>query len=132
MIKVASAAPLAEPGAAPRVMVEALMHRGELAAIELKEARQHGVWTAAALVVSGMLLLLGGFAGTIALAAAVWHRDDRGLILGLVALAYLLGAAALGYFASRRLKSWKPFEESRRQFHADCECVHDMLMSMAR
>lgn len=124
--------PLAEPGATPRVVVESLMHRGELASVELKEARQHGARTAAALVISCVLLLLGGFTGTVALAAVVWNREDRGLILGFVGLAYVLGAVSLGYLAGRRLKSWQPFEETRRQFRADCECVQNILISVAR
>jgi uncharacterized membrane protein YqjE len=134
MIRMVSSphSPLAEPGATARVVVESLMHRGELASVELKEARRHGARTAAVLAISCVFLLLGGFTGTVALAAAVWNREDRGLILGLVGLGYVLAAASLGYFASRRLKSWQPFEETRRQFHADCACVHDLFKSVAQ
>jgi uncharacterized membrane protein YqjE len=123
---------VATPGAAPRVVVDALIHRGELASIELTEATQHGAGTAIAAVLSVALLLLGGFAGTFALAAAVWQRPDRGLILGLVTLAYLLGSAALGFVAFRRLKGWQPFSETRRQFHEDCACINDMFNSGSR
>ena len=67
-----------------------------------------------------------------ALAAAVWQREDRGLILSLVTLGYLAGAAVLAYVASRRLRNWSPFAETCRQFHADCECLHDVIATATR
>lgn len=124
--------PFSAPGSAPRVIVEALVHRGELASLELKEAQQHGLRTALLMGFSGILVLLGGFAGTFALAAAVWQRDDRGLILTFLTLGYLVGAAILAYVASRRLRDWSPFAETCRQFHADCACLHDVIATATR
>jgi uncharacterized membrane protein YqjE len=132
MSSLGSSNPLAAPGSAARVIVESLVHRGELASLELQEAQRHGFRTALLVGFSGILVLLGGFAGTFALAAAVWQRDDRGLILSLVTLAYLVGAAGLAYVASRRLRDWSPFAESCRQFHADCECLHDVIANATR
>jgi uncharacterized membrane protein YqjE len=114
------------------VIVESLVHRGELAALELREAQQHGFRTAVLIGFSGILVLLGGFAGTFALAAAVWQREDRGLILWLVTLGYLAGAAVLAYLVSRRLRNWSPFAETCRQFHADCGCLHDVIETATR
>lgn len=127
-----SSHPLAAPGSAPRVIMESLVHRGELAALELREAQQHACRTAILIGVSGILVLLGGFAGTFALAAAVWQRDDRGLILSLVTLVYLAGAAVLAYVGTRRLRDWSPFAETCRQFHADCHCLHDVIATATR
>jgi uncharacterized membrane protein YqjE len=127
-----SSNPLAAPGSAPRVIVDSLVHRGELASLELREAQQHGFRTVILIGFSGILILLGGFAGTFALAAAVWQREDRGLILSLVTLGYLAGAAVLAYVASRRLRNWSPFAETCRQFHADCECLHDVIATATR
>jgi uncharacterized membrane protein YqjE len=127
-----SSPPLAAPGSVPRVVVEALMHRGELISVELKEAQAHAARTAVSALLAGALLLLGGFAGTFAVAAAVWNRDDRGLILSLLTLAYLACAVALGYVAARRLRSWHPFAESFRQFHEDCACLHDTVAEVSR
>ncbi len=132
MASYGSSNPLSAPGSAPRVIVESLVHRGELAALELREAQQHGLRTAVLIGFSGILVLLGGFAGTFALAAAVWQREDRGLILSLVTLGYLGGAAVLAYLASRRLRNWSPFAETCRQFHADCECLHDVIATATR
>ncbi len=127
-----SSPPLAAPGSVPRVVVEALMHRGELISVELKEAQVHAARTAVAVVLACALLLLAGFAGTFAVAAAVWNRDDRGLILSLLTLAYLAASAALGFLAARRLRSWQPFAETFRQFHQDCVCLHETLSNAAR
>lgn len=127
-----STTPLASPGSTPRVVVEALMHRGELASVELKEARQHGTRTAILAGVSGVLLLLGGFSATFAVAAAVWDSPHRGLILGLVTLVYMIGAGALAFVAARRMRTWKPFSESARQFREDCACIHEIINSYER
>jgi uncharacterized membrane protein YqjE len=130
-----SSQPLASSGSsgsAPRVIVEALVHRGELASLELREAQQHGFRTAVMIGFAAVLVLLGGVAGTFALAAAVWQREDRGLILSLVTLGYFVGAAVFAYVASRRLRNWSPFAESCRQFHADCECLHEVIANATR
>jgi uncharacterized membrane protein YqjE len=129
MISFGSTTPLTAPGATSRVVVEALIHRGELASVEFKEARVHGTRTAILVGLSCALLLLGGFCGTFAIAAAVWDRPDRGMILGLVTVAYLAGAGAMGFVAARRLKTWQPFTETARQFREDCSCVHDIANS---
>ena len=124
--------PLAAPGSVPHVVVEALMHRGELALLELDEVRRHGAWTVAAIMASAALLLLGSIAGTFAVAAAVWSRPDRGLILGLITLAYLIASAAFGWFAATRLKSWQPFGELRRQLGEDGACLRGVLSQRPR
>jgi len=117
----------ASPGSTPRIVVEALMHRGELAALELREAREHVTASAAAAAVAAALALLGGFAGTFAIAAAVWDSPHRGLILGLVTLAYFAGAAVLAWWTSRRLKEWRPFAETVYQLREDSSCLHQYL-----
>jgi uncharacterized membrane protein YqjE len=132
MISFSSAAPVGSPGSTPRVVVEALMHRVELASVELKEVRQHGLRTAILAGVSGALLLLSGFAATFAIAAAVWNRSDRGMILGLITVGYLVGAGVLAFIAARRMKTWRPFSETARQFREDCACVHDIIHSSER
>ncbi|MBL9187087.1 MAG: phage holin family protein [Opitutaceae bacterium] len=124
----ASADPLTSVlGPAARIVVEGLAHRGELAALEFAEARDHVVKSAAVMLGATACALLTGFAGTFAIAALVWQREDRGLILGLVTLAYALGAAGLGLLAARRLRAWRPLAETRHQLGEDCACVRDML-----
>jgi uncharacterized membrane protein YqjE len=132
MISFGSHSPTTTQGSVPRVVVEAMIHRGELASLEMREATVHGTVTAIAIGLSVALLLLAGFASTLALAAAVWQRDDRGLILGLVSIVYLLGAAALAWWAKKRISEWKPFSETARQFSKDCACVQEIISSATR
>jgi hypothetical protein len=132
MSSLASHSSLGAVDSVPHVVVEALIHRSELASLEMKEARTHGTVTAVVAAAAAGSLLLGGFAGTLALAASVWQRDDRVLILAVVTLAYLIMAAGLGFAAANRLKTWHPFAETCRQFKADRACVHEILNSTAR
>lgn len=121
------ASPLAALGPTPRIVLESLAHRGQLASVELVEARNHAALTTALAVFAAALTLLAGFAGTFTVAALVWQRDDRGLILGLVTLAYVLGAAALGWLAANRLKTWRPLAETRHQLGEDYTCLRQFL-----
>lgn len=132
MISFGSATPRAASGSPPRVVVEALMHRSELATLEFEEAREHATRTLIIVGFSAAFVLLFGFTSTVAIAASVWHREDRGLILSLVTLAYLIGAAVLAWVSVRRIKQWQPFSETRRQFHEDCACVQDIVNSRSQ
>jgi len=132
VISFRSSSPAATPDSAPRVIAIALEHRAELASLELKEAGQHGLRTAIVISVSAVFALLGGMAATFALAAAVWDRPDRGMILSLAALGYLLASGAFALVASRRLKSWSPFSESARQLREDISCVQDIVSDATR
>jgi uncharacterized membrane protein YqjE len=116
----------------PRIVVEGLMHRGELAGLELREARKHITATAVAAGIASALVLLGGFAGTFAIAAAVWDSPKRGLILGLLTLAYFAGAAGIAWWTARRLKAWRPFAETVYQIREDCSCLHQHLSENTR
>lgn len=66
---------------ATRVVLTGLAHRGELAAVEAGEARDH--LAVSILVGAGVfaVALLAGIALTFTIAAAVWHRDDRAFLL---------------------------------------------------
>ncbi len=119
------------PSSNSRIIVEGLLHRGELASLELSDARSHFAMTGAVAGVAGALALLCGLTGTLALAALVWERGDRAVILGLVALGYLLGAGALGWWLAIRLRSWRPLAETRYQLKEDCECLNQYLSAKA-
>ena len=67
--------PKAEDATIPRIVADALIHRGELASLELEEARAHGAVTTLTAVFSGILLLLGGVAGILAVAVAIWESQ---------------------------------------------------------
>jgi uncharacterized membrane protein YqjE len=114
-------------GPAAHVVLAALAHRGELAALEAGETRDH---LAGSLLRAGAvfaLALLAGIALTFSVAAAVWHRDDRGLLLGLLTLGYTAAAAALAWRLARRLRAWRPLPEIRRQLSEDARCIQKLL-----
>lgn len=123
----APASTLSFLGPAPRIVLEGLMHRGQLATLEMAEARDHAARTALIALLAGVGALLAGFAALLTLAALVWQRDDRGLILGLATLALVLGAGGLGGWAARRLRAWQPLAETRRQLHEDRVCLENLL-----
>jgi uncharacterized membrane protein YqjE len=122
--------PLAEADAVPRVVAEALLHRAELASLEFDEAKGHAGVTATLTALASVLLLLAGFTATLAIAASVWAREDRGIILGSLALAYLVAASALWFLVARRFKTWVAFPDTRDQFHQDCACIHAVATSL--
>jgi len=119
------------PGSTPRILLEGLLHRGELAGRELRDARAHFMVTGAVAGVAGALVLLFGVTGTFALAALVWERGDRAAILGLVAFAYLAGAGALAWWAAARMRAWRPLSETRYQLREDCACLNHYLSEKA-
>jgi len=128
-----ASSPSARPaGSLPRLAVEALVHRSELAGLEFEEARSHATGTAIIIGAAVAVTLLFGTAVTFAIAAAVWDRPNRGLILSLVALAYLLVAACLAWWASRRLKTWRPFDSTISQLRKDYSCLYNHLSEKSR
>jgi uncharacterized membrane protein YqjE len=127
VISFRSFSPPAATESASHIAVDALIHRGELASLELAEAKEFCIKTGVMIGISVAMVLLGGIAGTFALAAAVWNRPDRGMILGLVAIGYLLVSGGFAFFAARRLKAWRPFEETTKQLREDCTCIQDII-----
>jgi len=111
----------------PKLIAGALIHRGELAALEWGEARTHGAVTALYAGLTSVFFLLGGMACTFAIAAAVWDRSDRGTLLFGLALAYIGLSAWAGWAAYRRLRAWIPFSETRRVLHGDCATIRGMV-----
>jgi hypothetical protein len=132
MSTVESAPSAAALGSTPRILAEGLLHRGQLASLEFGEARSHAAKTGALAAAACAFALLGGFTGTLALAALVWDREDRSLILGLVALAYLAGTAGFAWWAASRFMSWRPMAESRNQIREDCTCIIQCLPAKTR
>ncbi len=112
---------------ATRIVLHGLRHRGELATLETSEAGAHLAVSVCLGVGVAVLALLTGFAFTFAFAAAVWHRDDRGLILAALTLGYLLVAIGLGWGLVRRLRRWQPWAETRRQLDEDGACLEKLL-----
>lgn len=116
-------------GPVSRIALGGAAHRGELASLELGEACDHLSGSFALGLGASVLAVLGGFALNFSVAAAVWHREDRGLILLLLALVQLAAAAALVVVCARRLRRWHPLAETRRQLREDCDCLQNLTPS---
>lgn len=112
---------------AARVILSGLRHRGELAALETGEAKDHFLRSLLLAAATFAAIQITGLALMFALAASIWHRDDRGWLLGAFALAQLALALGLGWALIRRLRRWNPLAETRRQLHADGECLENLL-----
>jgi uncharacterized membrane protein YqjE len=116
-------------GSAARVQLAAILHRSELAALEAGEACDHLLGSLALVLGAAVLALLGGFAATLTFAALVWAHEDRAQLIGLLTLAYLLGAGGLAWFTLHRLRTWRPLAETRTQLRADHDCLGELLSS---
>ena len=110
-----------------KILLDAVMHRGELATCELGEARDYVLATLLFGVMAVALVLLGGFSATFTIAALVWDRPDRGLILGLMSLGYFIIAGVLVWVAARRLRTWHPLVETLTQLRKDQHCLQTIL-----
>ncbi len=112
-----------------RAVFTGVRHRGQLALLETEEARDHFL---VSLAVGGLVLLLALvtlFTGTIAIAAAVWDLPNRAVLLAGLAGAYLAGALTGAWWVVRRLRAWRPLDESRRQLRADGDWIEGLLPS---
>jgi len=88
-----------------KIVFEAIFHRGEIVAVELSQVREYVFLVVIAGHLAVGFAILGGFAVTFMVAAMVWDRPDRTMILGLVAVLYLVLAAALGIFTALRIRN---------------------------
>lgn len=118
---------LKRAGPAGRAVLDGIGHRVELAVLELSEARDQVASSLILGVAALVLSLLGGIAFTFAIAAAIWHREDRGLWLALLTLAYFGGAAGFAMTMIRRLKRVALLPETSRQLNEDRICIGALL-----
>lgn len=118
---------LANAGPILAVVFDALGHRARLASVEASEARLKLVRYALMLTGALIVACFGAFLLAFAVAAAVWSSEYRFLILGILSVVTLGGAATLAGLAVSGLRSWEPFGEILRQLSADGDCLRDLL-----
>ena len=110
-----------EAGAAPSVSglvrdaaalgVAALVTRGELAAIELTEARERAArWLVLALI-AGVLLLAALLVGSLWVVSIFWD-SHRSVAIAVVAVAYALAGGGLMWWLVARLRAAPPLLQS--------------------
>lgn len=114
-------------GPAARAMLDGVGHRVQLALLEFTELRDQVASSLVLGLVALVLSLLGGIAFTFAIAAAVWHREDRGLWLGLLTLVYFVTAGVLALVMTKRLKRIEFLPETSRQLSEDRLCIGALL-----
>jgi uncharacterized membrane protein YqjE len=118
---------IGQAGPVARAVLDALGHRAELLLLDLAAARARLLSALAFLAVAAGFALLTGFALTLAYAAAVWHRPDRGLLLLAAAAAWLALASLCTFLAARGLHGWTPLGDTRAQLAQDRLCLQDLL-----
>jgi uncharacterized membrane protein YqjE len=118
---------LKRAGPVARAVLDGVGHRAQLALLELGEMKDRITSSLLMGVIALVLSLLGGIALTFAIAAAVWHRDDRGLWLALLTLAYFVTAGVLAMVMMRRLKRLEFLPETSRQLNEDRLCLGALL-----
>ena len=110
-----------------KILLEAALHRGELATFELADARDYVFALTLIGLTAFALTLLGGFTVIFTLAALVWERSDRAVIFGIVGLGFLVGAGVLFWIVTARLKKWDPFKTTNEQLRNDQSCLLGIL-----
>lgn len=118
---------LKRAGPAARAVLDGFGHRVQLATLELADMRDQVASSLVLGLAALVLSLLGGIALTFAIAAAIWHREDRGLWLGLLTLVYFVGAGVLALVMTRRLKRLEFLPETSRQLNEDRLCIGALL-----
>jgi uncharacterized membrane protein YqjE len=111
---------------------EATAHRAELAGLELAEARDHALHSMVLAVITGALVNLTGFSLTLLVAALVWNDPHRNWWLGAMAVLYAGVTLALFFNFLRRMRAWRPLEETSRQLKSDCQCLQRLLQEVTR
>ncbi len=114
-------------GPALRAMLDGLGHRAQLALLEFTELRDQIASSLMLGLAALVLSLLGGIALTFAIAASIWHREDRGLWMGLLTLVYFVIAGVLAMVMTKRLKRLSFLPETSRQLNEDRLCLGALL-----
>jgi uncharacterized membrane protein YqjE len=105
------------------LVAAALVTRGELAALELTEAREHaGRWLALALA-AAMLLLAALLVGALFVVSVFWDTY-RSEAIAAIALAYGAAGAALAAWLLARLRAAPPLlQGTLAELKQDCEAL---------
>jgi uncharacterized membrane protein YqjE len=117
-------------GTVVRLFNDALANRVDLAAVELEETRAEAVVAAVLCGLVLCLVLFAGFAFTLMVAALVWESPHRGAWLAALGGTYLLAGGVTAFLLSRRLRTWRPFAETKSQLKQDQQCLRDLTKSI--
>jgi len=123
---------LPAPGEAFSLLSESAAHRAELASLEVEEARDHALVSVLLAAGTAALTLFTGFAVTLLLASLAWDSPNRAWWLTGLCAAYLGAALVGGFTLSRRLRDWRPLNETQAQLQEDFQCLSQLIKSVIR
>jgi uncharacterized membrane protein YqjE len=123
---------LPAPGVAFSLLGESAHHRAELASLEIAEARDHAITSTVLAAGTAALALFTGFALTLLLASLAWDSPHRIWWLAGLCILYLVGAVVTGVALVRRLRSWRPLEETQSQLQQDFQCLSKLIQSIVK
>lgn len=110
--------------ASARVLLRALGHRLDLAALEAREARVELVFFVALLGMAVAAAFLAGFTLSLLVAAIFWDTPYRVVALVCLAVAQIAAAVAGLGWVRARARAWRPLAETREQLRKDAECLN--------
>jgi len=106
---------------------ESASHRADLASLEAGEARDHAIVSLLLAASAAVLVLLTGFAVTLLLASLAWDSPHRLAWLILICVVYLGSTVAASLVLVRRLRTWRPLEETQKQIKEDLQCLGKLI-----
>lgn len=134
-------APAQDPGAAPSALglvqeaaalgVAAMVTRGELAAVELTEARERAARWLVLAVVAGVLLFAALLVGSLWVVSIFWDSHRSGAIAA-VTVVYAAAGAGLMWWLVARARSAPPLlRDTIDELKRDCEALRGSSRSSA-
>ncbi|GAB5558422.1 MAG: hypothetical protein SynsKO_00690 [Synoicihabitans sp.] len=110
-----------------RAVVRALGNRFALAGLEFEEARRELAGFGALAIVSALFLQLFLAGALIVLVALTWDTSWRVIAPSLAGGTFFIAAICGGVLLRRRLRRWKPFDETSGQVSRDARAVARMV-----
>ncbi len=123
---------LPAPGVAFSLFSESAAHRAELASLEVEEARDHSLISILLAAALAAFILFTGFAVTLLFASLVWDNPNRVWWLAGLCVVYLGAAVWSGLTLTRRLRDWRPLDETQAQLKEDFQCLSQLIKSIVR
>lgn len=117
-------------GEAATLFNEAVSHRMALGALELAEARNHATTSAWLVGVMALFAFLGALIMALTLAGLVWDSPHRAWWLAGMGVTSLGGAGITALILRRRLQSWQPLGEIRKQLQLDHQCLSQLIKAI--
>jgi len=114
------------------LLSESAAHRAELATLELAEARDHALVSTLLAAGTVAMALLTGFALTFLVAGMVWDSPYRVAWLAGLSGFDLAATTLTGAVLLKRLRTWRPLNETQNQLTEDFQCLNKIIKALSR